>query len=200
MRNFHRLTITAALALGLAACATNKAPAPAPVAEAAPPAPAPAAFVMPEGYRWSHGLGPNSEKALASTFGITSIAPNKYVWADTIPEAGDPRVIVDLKTQMAYAWKGDVLVGAASVSSGSKGHETQLGFWPIIEKKKSHFSRKYDDAPMPYFQRMDRFGIGLHGGHNPGYAASHGCIRLPREFARILFGFTKIGTEVVVEG
>ena len=53
---------------------------------------------------------------------------------------------------------------------------------------------------MPYFQRMDRFGIGLHGGHNPGYPASHGCIRLPEEYAAKLFAITEIGTEVVVEG
>ncbi|MCJ7420856.1 L,D-transpeptidase family protein [Sphingomicrobium astaxanthinifaciens] len=185
------------LPLGLAACAATPAPEPAPVVVAAPE---PAGFVMPEGYRWSHGLAPAAAAAMRETFGIDTLAPNEFVWADTLPDTGEARVIVDLKEQMTYAYKGEVLVGAASVSTGKAGKETQLGFWPILTKHRHYRSRKYDNAPMPYFQRMDRFGIGLHGGHNPGYPASHGCIRLPEGFAAKLFALTAIGDEVVVEG
>ena len=191
-----RLIVLALPAALLAACASTPEPfveAPVAVAE-------PQGFVMPEGYRWSHGHGPDSEAALAATFGTTTIAPNQFVWADTLPEEGTVRVIVDLKTQMTYAWKGDTLVGAASVSTGKEGKETQLGFWPILSKHRHYKSRKYDNAPMPYYQRMDRFGIGLHGGHNPGTPASHGCIRLPDGFASKLFALTKTGDEVIVEG
>ncbi|MCJ8191507.1 L,D-transpeptidase family protein [Sphingomicrobium aestuariivivum] len=186
-----------ALPLGLAACASTPAPEPAPVVIAAPE---PEPFVMPEGYRWSHGHGPAGHEAMVETFGVTEIAANEFVWADTLPAEGEPRVIVDLKTQMTYAYKGDTLVGAASVSTGKEGKETQLGFWPILAKHRDYRSRKYNNAPMPFFQRMDNFGIGLHGGHNPGHAASHGCIRLPVPFAEKLFALTEIGTEVVVEG
>ncbi|MBW0145760.1 L,D-transpeptidase family protein [Sphingomicrobium clamense] len=193
----RRLSLVALGALAIGACTTAPAPAPE-IVEVVPEKPK--GFVMPEGYRWSHGHGPEAIEAMKATFGITELGPNEFRWADELPTEGEPRVIVDLKTQMSFAYVGDTLVGATSVSTGKAGKETQLGFWPILSKHKKYRSRKYDNAPMPYFQRMDRFGIGLHGGHNPGYPASHGCIRLPEEYAAKLFALTKIGTEVVVEG
>ena len=192
----HFLSLVPLLALAACASTPEVITATAPVIEEQKPV----GFVMPEGYRWSHGHGPRSHEAMAATFDTDAIAPNEYVWADTIPEEGTVKVVVDLKTQMTYAWKGETLVGAASVSTGKAGKETQLGFWPILSKHKDYRSRKYDNAPMPYFQRMDRFGIGLHGGHNPGAPASHGCIRLPNEFAAKLFALTAKGDEVIVEG
>jgi lipoprotein-anchoring transpeptidase ErfK/SrfK len=59
-------------------------------------------------------------------------------------------------------------------------------------------SKKYDNAPMPFMQRIDNYGIALHAGHNPGYAASHGCVRLPTAFAKKLFGVTDVGTPVYI--
>ena len=195
MKNRFLLVVLAGAAVS--ACATK----PEPLVTAAPIVEdKPVGFVMPEGYRWSHGHGPRSHAAMASTFGTDHLAPNKFVWADAVPAEGEVKVIVDLKTQMTYAWKGDTLVGAASVSTGKEGKETQLGFWPILSKHRHYKSREYDNAPMPYYQRMDRFGIGLHGGHNPGTPASHGCIRLPDGFASKLFALTKTGDEVIVEG
>ena len=195
---YRTLAVAAALS-GLAACATTPAPEPAPQAANVEP-PAPAGFVMPEGYRWSHGLAPAAHDEMERVFGVSAIAPNEFVWTQALPGDGDARVIVDLKEQMVYAYRGNILVGAASVSTGKAGKETQLGFWPILSKHRVYRSRKYNNAPMPFFQRMDRFGIGLHGGHNPGHPASHGCIRLPLDFAEKLFALTRIGTEVVVEG
>ena len=193
-----RISIAAGLLLALGACATTTTPADvAPVVEA--PA-EPEGFVMPEGYRWSHGFAPAANAEMQEVFGVSQIAANEFVWTDALPGDGDARVIVDLKEQMIYAYRGNILVGAASVSTGKAGKETQLGFWPILSKHKTYRSRKYDNAPMPFFQRMDRFGIGLHGGHNPGTPASHGCIRLPEEFAKRLFALTEVGDEVVVEG
>ena len=193
----RRLFVIALGALAIAGCTTAPAPAPE-VVEVAPAKPA--GFVMPEGYRWSHGHGPAGLEAMEATFGVSELGPNEFRWAEAVPAEGEPRVIVDLKTQMSFAYVGDTLVGASSVSTGKAGKETQLGFWPILSKHKTYRSRKYNNAPMPYFQRMDRFGIGLHGGHNPGYPASHGCIRLPEAYAAKLFALTAIGTEVVVEG
>ncbi|MEN3972930.1 L,D-transpeptidase family protein [Sphingomicrobium sp. XHP0235] len=194
MNAFFRIALLAPVAL-LAACSATPEP-----IVSAPVAEEPVGFVMPEGYRWSHGHGPRSHAAMADTFGKKALAPNQFVWAETIPEDGEVKVVVDLKTQMTYAWKGETLVGASSVSTGKEGHETQLGFWPILSKHRHYKSRKYDNAPMPYYQRMDRFGIGLHGGHNPGTPASHGCIRLPDAFAAKLFALTQTGDEVIVEG
>ena len=77
---------------------------------------------------------------------------------------------------------------------------TPLGFWKVEEKSKMYRSKKYGNAPMPFMQRIDDHGIALHGGDNPGYPASHGCVRMPMKFAEKLFALTKLGTEVIIEG
>jgi hypothetical protein len=185
----------AALAVGaaaLAGCAT----APKPVAVAvAPPAP-----VEVSPYRWTQGDSAKSHQAFVATFHKAGMKPGEYVWATAIPKEGDTRVVVDLVTQMTYVFRGDELVGASTISSGKQGKETPLGIWPILEKRKFARSRKYDNAPMPFMQRLDEYGIALHGGNNPGYPASHGCVRLPLKFAEKLYSLTKVGSVVVIEG
>jgi len=159
---------------------------------------APAGQPIP--YRWTHGNAEKAHKAMLSTFGRTGLPPGQFVWTDKIPTEGETRVVVDLVTQMAFVFRGEQLVGASTISSGKTGKITPLGYWPILEKKKFHRSRKYDNAPMPFMQRLDEYGIALHGGANPGYPASHGCVRLPMKFAEKLYGLTKVGTQVVIEG
>ncbi|WP_265570203.1 L,D-transpeptidase family protein [Sphingomicrobium nitratireducens] len=128
-------------------------------------------------------------------FDATEIAPNKYRW-NAEGASGPSRVVISLDRQMAFVYRGDTLVGAASVSTARDGMITPKGIFPIWLKKKMHYSRKYDNAPMPYMQMIDQYGIALHAGHNPGYPASHGCIRLPKSFAAKLFAMTDIGTTV----
>ena len=113
---------------------------------------------------------------------------------------GDTRVVVDLLTQMTYVYRGDQLLGASTMSSAKTGHITPYGFWTILEKRPFYRSKKYDNAPMPFMERIDNYGIAFHGGVNPGYPASHGCMRLPMKFAEKLYGVTKVGTKVVIEG
>lgn len=188
-----------ALPLAIAAAALAGCSTAVPETKVAPKvAVAPKPLPMP--YRWTHGHSEKAHKAMLATFAKGGLAPGDYVWLDEVPKEGDPRIIIDLLTQTAYAYRGDVLVGAASISSAKKGKSTPLGFWKVLEKKKMHRSRKYDNAPMPFMQRLDEFGIALHGGNNPGYPASHGCVRLPLKFAEKLYGLTKIGTKVVIEG
>jgi hypothetical protein len=178
-------------ALALAGCET----APAPVApQIAQPEPQP----LP--YRWTNGNAEKAHKAMVESFHRAWLAPNDFVWAEALPAEGDARVVVDLLTQTAYAYKGDVLVGAASISSAKTGMVTPLGFWKVLDKRKTYRSKKYGNAPMPFMQRIDEYGIALHGGPNPGFPASHGCVRMPMKFAEKLFGLTKLGTEVVIEG
>lgn len=181
-------------AAALASCET----APAPKIAAAPPAPVKTASAVP--YLWSVGDAPQAHKDMVTTFGKTGLKPGQYVWATSLPAEGDARIVVDRLTQMVYAYKGDVLVGAASVSTAKKGHITPLGYWSVLAKHRFYRSKKYDNAPMPFMQRIDDYGIALHGGANPGYPASHGCIRMPMKFAEKLFGLTKIGSKVVIEG
>lgn len=99
---------------------------------------------------------------------------------------------------MVHVYNGDRLVGMASVSTGARGHRTPTGEFAILQKREWHRSNLYSNAPMPFMQRLTWDGIALHAGHNPGYPASHGCIRLPHAFARKLFALTQLGTLVQV--
>jgi lipoprotein-anchoring transpeptidase ErfK/SrfK len=151
-------------------------------------------------YRWTNGHAPRAYKEAVALFGPLTMKPGEYRWAASIPAEGEARVVVDLMSQLFYVYRGEQLVGVSTVSSGKKGKETQLGYWAVLTKKKRGFSRKYDNAPMPFMQMYDEKGLAFHAGPNPGYPASHGCVRLPLKFAERLFDMTKIGTKVIIEG
>jgi lipoprotein-anchoring transpeptidase ErfK/SrfK len=106
--------------------------------------------------------------------------------------------VIDLSDQLAFAYADDELVGVSTISSGTEKNPTPTGIFPILEKRRMHRSIKYDNAPMPFMQRLDQFGIALHGGNLPGYPASHGCIRLPQRFAAQLFAATAVGAVVMI--
>ena len=91
-----------------------------------------------------------------------------------------------------------MLLAAAPVSTGRKGHPTPVGTFRILQKQVHHRSNIYSNAPMPYMQRLTTYGIALHAGQLPGYPASHGCIRLPWAFAKKLYGMTDMTTRVTV--
>ena len=154
---------------------------------------------QPVHYNWSEGAAPKAHRDLVSTFNKVGLGPGQYVWASKLPD-GDTRVVVDLVTQMTYVYRGDQLVGASTMSSAKTGHITPYGNWTILEKRPFYRSKKYDNAPMLWMERIDNYGIAFHGGVNPGYPASHGCMRLPMKFAEKLYGVTKVGTKVVIEG
>ena len=123
-------------------------------------------------------------------------ANGRYVWKDG---AGDvTRVVLDLSRQLAFAYDGGELIAVSTISSGDADHLSPVGVFPIMEKKSHHLSNRYNDAPMPYMQRLNEWGVALHAGHLPGYPASHGCIRLPSAFAAKLFAATEVGTEVLI--
>ena len=161
-------------------------------------APAPVSNEVP--YHWTVGNAPQAHKDMVAEFGRIGLKPGEYLWATTVPAEGDTRIVADLLTQMVYVYRGDKLLGASSMSSAKTGHITPFGYWTILEKRPFYRSKKYDNAPMPFMQRIDDYGIAFHGGVNPGYPASHGCMRLPMKFAEKLYGVTKIGTKVVIEG
>lgn len=135
---------------------------------------------------------------MIAVFGDRMPKPNQYLWREDAPTAGEPRVIISLFDQLAYLYRGDELVAVSTISSGKAGKDTPTGIFPIQEKKVFHRSRKYDDAPMPFMQRLDQYGIALHAGHNPGEPASHGCVRLPKQFAERLYKVTEVGTPVLI--
>lgn len=129
---------------------------------------------------------------------IEALLPGQYLWAPQLAPAGPVTVIVSLKTQRAYTYRNGVPIGVSTVSSGKKGHATPTGIFTVLQKQVDHKSNLYDDAPMPFMQRLTWQGIALHAGNLPGYPASHGCIRLPLAFAKLLYGISALGMTVVV--
>jgi lipoprotein-anchoring transpeptidase ErfK/SrfK len=113
--------------------------------------------------------------------------------------AGEPiMAIVSIKTQQVTFYDADGWILRAPVSTGTTERETPAGVFAVVEKKVDHRSNMYDDAHMPHMQRITWNGIALHGGPLPGYAASHGCVRMPFGFADRVFGKTRIGMRVIV--
>lgn len=135
---------------------------------------------------------------LRHSFGRDTLANGRYVWKDNVQPGEVDKVVVSLSEQLAYAYRGGELVGASTISSGRKGSLTPIGIFRVLEKKRMHRSIKYDNAPMPFMQRIDQYGIALHAGHLPGRPASHGCVRLPNAFAAKLFAATGVGTQVLI--
>jgi hypothetical protein len=129
---------------------------------------------------------------------IENLKPGAYLWAPDIAPKGPVTVIISLATQRAYAYRNGAPIGVSTVSTGAPGHETPTGIFVILQKAVKHKSNKYSAAPMPFMQRLTWDGIAMHAGNLPGYPASHGCIRLPAAFAKLLFGITKLGLTVVI--
>lgn len=126
------------------------------------------------------------------------LAPGEYEWNPEASPSGALVVVVSLPQQMAHVYRGGVRIGRSTISSGKPGHETPTGVFPILQKRREHYSNLYNNAPMPFMQRLTWDGIALHAGRIPGHPASHGCVRLPHAFAEKLFAVTEHGANVVV--
>jgi lipoprotein-anchoring transpeptidase ErfK/SrfK len=157
--------------------------------------------------RW----GAPSIMALAAALAALTAAPPTYATSNqarpaaapteaTAPrDAGEPiMAIVSIKSQQVTIYDADGWILRAPVSTGITGRETPAGVFSVVEKDKDHHSNLYDDASMPNMQRLTWSGIALHGGPLPGHAASHGCVRLPYDFAEKLFDKTPIGMRVII--
>jgi hypothetical protein len=128
------------------------------------------------------------------------LKPGQWVWAANVAPAGPILVYVDLSRQLATVYRNGVRIGVSTVSSGKEGHETPTGVFTILQKDATHHSNKYNNAAMPYQERLTWDGVALHAGGLPGYPESHGCVHLPLQFAKELFAITNLGVTVVVEG
>ncbi len=126
------------------------------------------------------------------------LLPGEYLWTPELAPVGPVLVLVSLPEQRAYVYRNGVRIGVATASTGKPGHDTPTGVFSILQKKREHYSNLYDDAPMPYMQRLTWGGIALHAGRIPGYPASHGCVRLPDAFAEKLYDVTTRGMTVVI--
>jgi hypothetical protein len=143
--------------------------------------------------------------AMAALTAPVAAAPAKQPRPAPVKEASAPRAageplmaIISIKSQHVTLYDAEGWILRAPVSTGTKGRETPAGIFAVVEKKKEHRSNMYDDAEMPNMQRITWNGIALHGGPLPGYAASHGCVRLPFGFAERLFDKTRLGMRVII--
>jgi hypothetical protein len=126
------------------------------------------------------------------------LSPGQFFWHPKAASTGPVFMVIDLTRQRALVYRDGVPIAASTVSTGSKGRETPTGVFTILQKAVVHRSNTYDDAPMPYMQRLTSKGVAMHAGNLPGYPASHGCIRLPKAFAKLLYGVTELGTPVMI--
>ena len=131
-------------------------------------------------------------------FGFKRLRPGQYLWRDVPESAGRERVVISLTDQLAFLYRGNTLVAVATISTGRFDKPSPTGIFSVLDKRPFYRSKKYDNAPMPWMQRIDQYGIALHGGYNPGYPASHGCIRLPVAFAKKLYSVTDVGTPIYI--
>jgi hypothetical protein len=137
--------------------------------------------------------------ALTTGAAARQVRPAPPTEATAPREAGEPiMAIVSIKSQQVTFYDADGWILRAPVSTGTTGRETPAGVFALLEKDKDHHSSLYDDAWMPNMQRITWNGIALHGGPLPGYAASHGCVRMPYRFAEKLFDKTQIGMRVII--
>jgi hypothetical protein len=122
----------------------------------------------------------------------------EFNWFPERSPDGPILIIVSIPDQLVYVYRNGVRIAASTCSTGKLGHRTPTGVFKILQKDKNHRSFTYNNAPMPNMNRLTWSGIALHAGQLPGYPASHGCVRLPKEFSALLFGVTKLGMTVVI--
>ena len=121
-----------------------------------------------------------------------------YVWKPGVSPAGPVVIIVSIPEQTLYVYRNGVRIGRSTVSTGKSGHRTPTGVFTVLQKNVKHTSSIYKGASMPYMQQLTWSGVAMHAGNLPGYPASHGCVRLPLDFAQKLYTVTDNGTTVVV--
>ncbi|MAM62446.1 L,D-transpeptidase [uncultured Maritimibacter sp.] len=131
---------------------------------------------------------------------IANMLPGDFTWHPERSPHGAVAVIASIPEQRVHVYRNGVRIAVSTCSTGKSGHETPTGVFTILQKDADHRSSTYGGAPMPNMNRLTWDGIALHAGNLPGYPASHGCVRLPLEFSRLLFTVTHIGSPVIISG
>ena len=129
---------------------------------------------------------------------IKSLKPGEFIWRPQLSPDGPVVIVVSVPLQLVHVYRNGLAIAVSTCSTGMAGHSTPTGVFTILQKAQKHFSSIYNNAPMPNMQRLTWRGVALHAGQLPGYPASHGCIRLPLEFSRLLFTVTGLGTSVII--
>ncbi|RAH97799.1 L,D-transpeptidase [Acuticoccus sediminis] len=138
------------------------------------------------------------EAPLSANIDSGALAPGSFVWHPELSPEGPVIIIVSLSEQLVHVYRNGIEIGVSTCSTGKPGHDTPTGVFLILQKDRDHHSSTYNNAPMPNMQRLTWGGIALHAGNLPGYPASHGCVRLPKQFSELIFGITHLGIPVII--
>jgi lipoprotein-anchoring transpeptidase ErfK/SrfK len=125
-------------------------------------------------------------------------AASPFIWNSTPTPDERLSMVVNLRTQWAYVYRGGVQIADTPISSGRRGYRTPTGTFTVLEKQKHHRSNKYHNARMPFMQRLGWDGLSLHAGSVPRHPSSHGCVHLPMHFAQWLYQQPTMGMRVVI--
>src|SRR5205809_942672 len=147
---------------------------------------------------WSFMLAETFTEGVRVSPETASLKPGQYVWEPERAPEGPLLIVASVTEQVAYVYRNGICIARSSVSTGRPGHPTPTGVFTILEKEVHHTSSIYKSAEMPYMERVTWGGIVLHAGDLPGYPDSHGCVRLPFEFSKLLFGVTMKGATVII--
>jgi hypothetical protein len=129
---------------------------------------------------------------------VRQLKPGQFVWYPERAEGGPMAIVVSLPDQLVYVYRDGIRIGVSTCATGRPGHVTPTGVFTILQKDKTHHSSLYNDASMPFTERLTWSGVALHAGNLPGYPDSHGCVHLPLEFSKLLFQATQLGTPVII--
>jgi hypothetical protein len=147
---------------------------------------------------WSVILAESFTEGVRVSPEIVTLKSGQYVWEPERAPEGPLLIVASITDQIAYVYRNGICIARSSVSTGRTGHPTPTGVFTILEKEVHHTSSIYKGAEMPYMERVTWGGIALHAGDLPGYPDSHGCVRLPLEFSKLLFGVTMKGATVII--
>jgi hypothetical protein len=127
-----------------------------------------------------------------------ALEPGQFEWHPERSPDGPLLVVCSIDDQVLYVYRNGVQIARSTVSTGREGKRTPTGVFTILQRKIDHESSIYKGAKMPYMQRLTWTGIAMHAGELPGYPASAGCIRLPYEFSKLVYGEMQNGSTVVI--
>jgi len=129
---------------------------------------------------------------------VRQLKPGQFVWYPERAQAGPVAIVVSLPDQLVYVYRNGIRIGVSTCATGRPGHLTPTGVFTILQKDKTHHSSLYNDASMPFTERLTWSGVALHAGNLPGYPDSHGCVHLPLAFSELLYEVTQLGTPVII--
>jgi len=144
-------------------------------------------------------VGTSADRSLfAAAPAIKYLKPGEFIWRPEFSPYGSVVAIVSLPEQLMHVYRNGIEIGVSTCSTGMKGHRTPTGVFTILQKHEEHYSNLYNNAPMPYMQRLTWSGVAIHAGNLPGFPASHGCVRIPHAFSQKLFTVTEVGSAVII--